>query len=214
MRWLFVFLITGTLVGLAQQAPLNVQVASSGVCSPNVVSNEGPVSITCNAAMDKATVTKIVFLLNQILHERSSSDEVNRKLDSIMEFLQTNMNPNRPVTTYDCGGNSSMSGRAAGIGMSVTAVLGGPAAEAFQKMVLLRDSHQYSDLLLACNGQIKIAPEWLTPRLFCGLAHLAMGHEDEVKEDLRYYDQRAGPAYDGDSRCKTMFDFLHAHIQP
>ncbi len=211
MKWLFVFLITTTLAGLAQQPP-NVQVSSSGICSPNVVSNKGPVSITCNAAMDKATVAKIVSLLNQILRERGDSDEVNKKLDSIMEFVRTNVNPNRPVTTYDCGGDSTTAGRGVATGLSVISTAGGPAVEAFQKMATLYNSRQYSELLVACNSQIKSVPEWLTPHLFCGLAHLEMGQRDEAKEALRYYDQKTGPPYDGDNRCKAISDYLHSHL--
>ena len=35
---------------------------------------------------------------------------------------------------------------------------------------------------------------------------------DEAKEELKSYDQRTGPAYEGDSRCKSMSDFLHARL--
>src|ERR1700681_3020517 len=122
MRWLLIFLVTCTF-GVTQVTP-SVQATSTGICSPNVVSNQGPVSITCNTAMDKATVTKIVSLLNRILREKDSSDEVNRKLDSILEFLQTNVNPNRPVTTYRCSGNPSTSGPSAGAGMFITSEIG------------------------------------------------------------------------------------------
>jgi hypothetical protein len=212
MRHLFVFL-TLTLAGLAQQAQPNVEATSSGVCSPNILSNEGPVRIVCNTAMDRATVTRIVSLLNRILRERGGSEEVNRKLDSIMEFLQTNVNPNKPVTTYDCAGTVSTTGRGVNTGMVINMEVGGPTEAAFQSMGALYNSHHYSELVTACAGQMKSAPGWLTPHLFCGLAHLAMGHMDEAKEALRHYDQRTGPAYDGDSRCKAMSDFLHFRLQ-
>jgi len=214
MRWLLVFLVTCTLACLAQQVTPIVQATSSGVCSPNVVSNQGPVTITCNAAMDKATVTKIVSLLNRILREKESSDEMNRKLDSILEFLQTNVNPNKPSTTYDCSGNSSTTGRGVGVGLSVNATAGGPAEAAFHKMIELNNLHQYSELLTVCNEQLKDAPEWLTPQLFCSLANLGLGHKEEAQQALRSYDQRTGPAYEGDSRCKQVSEFLHSHLQP
>lgn len=208
------FVVVVAIAGWSQQAPPKVQATSSGVCSPNVVSNQGPISITCKTAMDKATVTKIVSLLNRILREKNTSDEVNRKLDSILEFLQTNVNPNKPVTTYDCGGNSSIIGHGPNVGLSLSGVIGGPTVEAFQKMASLSNSHQYSELLTVCNEQIKSTPEWLTPYLFCSFAHGAMGQTDQAKEALRYYDQRTGPAYEGDERCKTMSEFLHPHLQP
>ncbi len=214
MRWLFVFLMTCTLAGLAQQVTPSVQATSSGVCSPNVVSNQGPVTITCNAAMDKATVTKIVSLLNRIVREEGSSDEVNRKLDSILEFLQTNVNPNKPTTVYDCSGNSSTTGHGVGVGLSVNATFGGTTAEAFLKMIKLNNTHQYAELLTVCNEQLKAAPAWLTPHLFCSLADLGLGHTEEAWEALRTYDQKTGPAYDGDSRCKQASEYLHSHLKP
>ena len=96
----------------------------------------------------------------------------------------------------------------------MTATVGGPTTEAFQKMGALNNSRQYSELLVTCNEEVKSVPEWLTPHLCCVLAQLGAGHTDEAKEALRYYDNKTGPAYDGDSRCKAMSDFLHSRLQP
>jgi len=212
-KLLLLHLITFSFAVLAQQPAVNAEMSPAGVCSPNIISNQGPVTITCNTAIDQATAAKVVSLLNRILRdEGASSDEVNKKLDSIMEFLQSTVNPNRPVTTYDCGGNSSTESRGAGVGLSVNTSFGGPTAEAFQRMDSLNSSRQYSELLAACTEQKKSAPEWLTPRLFCGLAHFAMGHMAEAKKELNIYDRRTGPAYESDKRCKSMSDFLHARL--
>ena len=59
---LLVYLIMCNLAVLAQQTVPNVEANSMGVCSPNIISNQGPVTINCNTAMDKATTAKVVSL--------------------------------------------------------------------------------------------------------------------------------------------------------
>ena len=79
-KLLLLHLITFSFAVLAQQPAVNAEMSPAGVCSPNIISNQGPVTITCNTAIDQATAAKVVSLLNRILRdEGASSDEVKQK---------------------------------------------------------------------------------------------------------------------------------------
>lgn len=85
-------LILLSALAYGQQSTPNLQAESSGTCSPNILSNQGRVEFTCNTAMDKTTVTKIVGLLNQILQKEDTGKDdvgINRKLDDILAFLRS-----------------------------------------------------------------------------------------------------------------------------
>ncbi len=95
------FLIVLTTIAYAQQAPPkpSIQAESSGKCSPNILSNQGTVRFTCNAAIDKGTATKIVSLLNQILQKQgkeNGASEVDQKLDEILGFLRNDAQAREP----------------------------------------------------------------------------------------------------------------------
>ncbi len=214
MRLLTIFLVASTLAASAQKAAPSVQASSSGVCSPNILSNKGPVTITCRTAMDKATVTKIVSLLNQIVDRQNSSNEINTKLDSIMEFLQSNLNPNKARTTYNCAGTPTITTSTPNTSLGVYRVTGSPTEDAFQRMTALNNDKKNTELLALATEQITAAPDWITPYLFAAVAHGALGHREKAKEALRYYEQRTGPAYEDDPRCKMLSDFLRSHLQP
>ena len=82
---------------------------------------------------------------------------------------------------------------------------------AFNEMINLNNSKQYKDLLKECLSQMQSAPEWLTPRLLCGLAYLGLGDKDQALAMLNEFDSRTGPAYDTDG-CKQMSDYLHSQL--
>jgi hypothetical protein len=85
------FVILLTTIAYGQGSTPNIQAESSGTCSPNILSNQGSVQFTCNAAIDRNTAAKIVSLLNRILQKSSDKEnptaEINQKLDGILEFL-------------------------------------------------------------------------------------------------------------------------------
>jgi hypothetical protein len=123
---LFVFL---TVSCLAQKTSFpNIQAQSSGTCSPNIVSNQGTVRFVCRTSMDQMTAGKIVSLLNQLLANggvTTVSDNVNKKLDRISDFLQHpppiqrterfavmipfDTTPNSFPVPFDAGGESALS---------------------------------------------------------------------------------------------------------
>ena len=82
-----------------QQTTTTVEAQSSGACSSNILSNQGRVEFTCNAPMVKATVNKVVSLLNQILQKQAtggSDKEINDKLDHILASLQNEAQAREP----------------------------------------------------------------------------------------------------------------------
>jgi hypothetical protein len=97
-------LVLSVTAAYGQHQPA-VEAESTGACSPNILFNQGKVDFTCNVAMDKATVARIVSLLNQVLKNQDSPTSVNQKLDQILEFLQTHtQSPYDPVVLYSLDG--------------------------------------------------------------------------------------------------------------
>jgi len=79
-------------------------------------------------------------------------------------------------------------------------------------MIRLNNSGQYADLLKNCLAQIRSNPEWLTPRLFCGLAYLGIGDKAKAQEMLKEFDSKTGPAYDIEA-CHQMSVYLHEALR-
>jgi len=127
------------------------------------------------------------------------------KLDEILKAI----NPNLPAKTYFCNGMWRTAGPGKNAGMEVS--IGGDDS-AFQEMARLYNSKQFTDVVKKCLSQIESAPEWLTPRLFCGLGYLALGDTAKAKEMLKDFDSRTGPAYEAEP-CDKMSTFLHASLQ-
>jgi hypothetical protein len=111
--------------------------------------------------------------------------------------------------TYFCNGQWKTAGPGANAAVEIN--MGGDDST-FQNMLQLNHARQYSELLKVCSAQIQSAPEWLTPRLFCGLAYLGTGDKINAKAMLAEFDSRTGPAYGADA-CKQMSDFLHAQLR-
>ncbi|MFZ0739649.1 MAG: hypothetical protein WBL70_01665 [Candidatus Acidiferrales bacterium] len=144
-------------------------------------------------------------ILNKILANQLDPEAVMSKLNEILKAV----NPNIPTKTYFCNGQWRTSGPGPNAALEVT--LGGDDS-AFQEMVRLNNSRQYSELLKACTAQNISEPEWLTPRLFCGLAYLSTGDRMKAKEMLAEFDSKTGPAYDV-AACQQMSAYLHTALQ-
>jgi hypothetical protein len=61
---------------------------------------------------------------------------------------------------------------------------GGGDTKAFDQMIQLNHARDYAGLLKACQSALNDTPEWLTPRLFCGLAYLGMNDKTKARETL------------------------------
>jgi hypothetical protein len=186
----------------AQSQPPSVQ--TKGACSPVATGDNNTFTINCG--IGKAQGDQMLKILNKILANQLDTDAVMAKLDEILKAV----NPNLSTTTYDCDGNQRIVGPAPNVGLSIGAIIGDNLS-ALQHMEALNDSHQYENLLTVCMGQLKSAPEWLTPRLFCGLAYLATGNKQEAQAMLAEYESKVGPAYNA-KPCSRIRDFLRSQV--
>jgi len=118
-------------------------------------------------------------------------------------------NPNRPSLTYFCNGMWRSAGPGANAALEIT--MGGNDS-VFQEMIELNNTRKYSGLLASCSKEIQANPDWLTPYLFCGLAHLSLGDQGKANEMLKRFDEKTGPAY-SEGACKQISDYLHAHLK-
>ncbi len=176
---------------------------TTGPCSPAVTGNNNQFNINCQG-ISKEQGTKMLRILNKILANQVDPEAVMAKLDEILKAV----NPNIPARTYRCDGRWQTAGPG-NLGFEVN--FGGDDS-AFKEMARLNNSGQYADLLKMCLSQIQFAPEWLTPRLFCGLAHLGLGDKIKAKELLKEFDSKTGPAYDTEP-CHQISTHLHAILQ-
>ncbi len=185
--------------GFAQQSS-----TTSGPCSPIAPNNSGSITINC-PGMSKEQGKKMIDILNKILKNQIDPSVVMEKLDEILKAV----NPNLPVKTYFCNGQWRIAGPSATAYLEMQT---GGDDSALKQMIRLNGAHDAEGLLKECLAQIRSAPEWLTPRLFCTVAYLATGDKAKAKEMLTYYDSRKGPPYDT-SVCPQMSDSLHGLIQ-
>jgi hypothetical protein len=186
-------------VAFAQQSN-----TTSGPCSPIAPNNSGTIRIDCQGVSPRLGA-QLIEILNRIARNQLDADAVMAKLDEILKAI----NPNLPVKTYFCNGQWRTAGPSATAAMAIT--MGGDNT-VFQEMVRLNNSRQYAELLKLCLAQIHSTPEWLSPRLFCGLAYLGTGDREKAKAMLMEFDSMTGPAYDADG-CKEVSDFLHGQLR-
>jgi hypothetical protein len=108
------------------------------------------------------------------------------------------------VKTYFCDGMwKSGAPNAGGILDTKT---GGNDSE-FLSMISLLEKKQYPELLMKCTANIKSTPEWLTPRLFCGLAYAQLNRKVEAQAMLAEFEKKAGSTYDVPD-CHDMLTVL------
>jgi hypothetical protein len=182
------------------------QANTSGPCSPATTGSNNEFKITCGIGKEQGQ--KMLVILNKILANQLDPDVVMAKLDEILHAV----NPNVPKTIYDCRGNWSTEGPAPnGFHQMTTNFIG--ADPSLQEMSKLADAGQNKELLKVCASQLESKPEWLTPRLFCGLAYERMGDRPKAKEMLDAYDSRTGPAYSGDNFCRHLSDVAHSELK-
>jgi len=176
---------------------------TKGPCSPAVTGDKNTFTINCG--IDKKQGQRMLDILNKILANQLDPQVVMSKLDEILK----DVNPNVPSKTYFCDGHWRTAGPGPHAGFEVS--LGGDDS-AFQQMIQFNNSRQYESLLKSCLAQMSSTPEWLTPRLFCGLAYLGTGDREKAKAMLAEFDSKTGPAYSVDA-CKQMSDYLHEQLK-
>lgn len=81
----------------------------------------------------------------------------------------------------------------------------------FLNMISLLEKKNYPELLKKCQANIKSTPDWLTPRLFCGLAYAGLNRNAEAESMLAEYQKKAGPDYDVPD-CHNMLVILRREL--
>lgn len=201
---LCLLLVLTALPCRSQKPTATGDATTTGPCSPAVTGSNNQFNINCQG-ISKDQGTKMLGILNKILANQLDPEAVMAKLDEILKAV----NPNVPVKTYFCNGMWRTAGPGQNAGMEI--IMGGDDS-AFKEMARLNNSRQYADLLKMCLSQIQSAPEWLTPRLFCGLAYLSLGDKVKAKEMLKEFESKTGPAYGAES-CHQMSTYLHTALQ-
>lgn len=188
----------------SQKPSTTGEATTTGPCSPAVTGNNNQFNINCQG-ISKEQGAKMLGILNKILANQLDPEAVMAKLDEILKAV----NPNVPAKTYFCNGMWRTAGPGKNAGFEVS--MGGDD-KGFQEMIRLNNSKQFADLLKTCISQIQSVPEWLSPRLFCGLAYLSLGDKIKAKEMLKEFDSKTGPAYDAEP-CHKISTHLHAVLQ-
>jgi hypothetical protein len=169
-----------------------------------VTGNNNQFKIDCKN-ISKEQGAKMLEILNKILANQLDPDAVMAKLDEILKAV----NPNIPVRSYLCNGLSRSAGPSKSAGFEIS-IDGDDTV--FKEMIRLNNSRQYGELLKTCSSQILLTPEWLSPRLLCGLAYLGLNDRVKAREMLKEFDSKSGPAYDAEP-CHQMSTYLRATLQ-
>lgn len=82
----------------------------------------------------------------------------------------------------------------------------------FLNMIELFRNNKYPGLLATCLANIKSAPDWLTPRLFCGLAYAHLNDKEKAQGMLKEFASKAGSSYDSPP-CHDMTTILRSLVK-
>jgi hypothetical protein len=153
-------------------------------------------------------------------HDRAWIHFDGKKAEAEFEIVGTSMRPKSaeienaskpkaPAKTYYCDGMWQTVGSA---GDSVLdSKTGGNDAE-FLSMLSLFKNKQYPALLKTCLASIESAPDWLTPRLFCGLAYAHLNDNVKAQSMLNEFESKTNPSYDA-APCHDMIIILRSLLK-
>lgn len=157
--------------------------------------------------MSKAQAEKMSSILNKILANQIDPALVMAKLDEILKAV----NPNARTTTYNCSGSQA---RSTGPGINAVSEIDLTIGDdtIFQQMIRLNNAREFSELPRISLSQIQERPEWLTSRLFAGVAYLNLNDKMKAKMMLKEFDSKTGPAYEVE-QCREISNYLHSQLQ-
>jgi hypothetical protein len=197
-----------SLSGRSQQTSSTAKSAPEALpasCSIFETQAKDQISIKCQGMNPEqservSAALNILPVMNKLLEDKLDSDVVTAKLD---ELTKSPAQVPR-VKTYFCDGMWK-SGAPNAVGILDTKT-GGNDSE-FLGMISLLEKKQYPELLTKCTANIKSTPEWLTPRLFCGLAYARLDRKVEAQAMLAEFEKKAGSSYDVPD-CHDMLTVL------
>ncbi len=134
-------------------------------------------------------VTDILVIMNKLLENKLDPDWVAAKLQEI----QKTGKPPLVGKTYFCDG-MWRAGTPKSDNILDTKTGGNDSA--FLAMIAQLNNKRFQDLLQTCLSNLASTPDWLTPRLFCGLAYANLNEKEKAKTMLNQYEAKNGPSYD------------------
>jgi hypothetical protein len=196
-----------SLKGASQQTPSTTSSKSEEPASCSIFETQAKdqISIKCQGMNPEqservSAAFTILPVMNKLLENKLDPELVTTKLDELTK--SAGRVPR--VKTYFCDGMWK-SGAPNAVGILDTKT-GGNDSE-FLSMINLLEKKQYPELLTKCTANIKSTPEWLTPRLFCGLAYARLDRKVEAQAMLAEFEKKAGSTYDVPD-CHDMLDVL------
>jgi hypothetical protein len=178
---------------------------STSPCSLAMSAQNNQFTIDCQAVAAKEQVDKLAAIVNKILVNRLDPQLVMAKLDEIPKLSKQDS----PAKTYFCDG--MWQSAATGSDSLLDSKTGGNDSD-FLNMIELFRNKNYSQLLKACVASINSVPDWLTPRLFCGLAYAHLDEPIKARTMLKEFESRAGASYDSPP-CHDMTVILRSLVK-
>lgn len=126
--------------------------------------------------------------------------------------INPDVNPNQLRRVYNCAGIYHDTGSTAEAAMYISSPGGQENIKTFNDMAHANNAKDWAKLLDLCTVQKDAQPEWLSPYLFCALAHLGLGEKEKAREMMDYYDKHTGAPYDSDEHCSSMAEYLHSQL--
>jgi hypothetical protein len=197
--------------GASKQTPAagNSKSGDTASCMYSQNQTKDDVSIRCQGmnpeqAARVSAAFNILPVMNKLLEDKLDPDVVTAKLNELTKSASSSPR----AKTYFCDGMWK-SGAPDAKGVLDTKT-GGNDSE-FLSMINLLEKQKYSELLTKCTANIKSTPDWLTPRLFCGLAYAGLGRNTQAEPMLKEFQQKAGPDYDVPD-CHNMLVILRHNL--
>lgn len=160
----------------------------------------------------------ITFSFSESLHtndfvtgeiKQQGQNNINQLGTNNQATINPEVNPNKPTRAYFCSGLSRTTGPSPTAAFAVS--IDGDTKD-FTNMAEMANAQRWPELLKACNEQIKLKPEWLTPYLLCGIASFKLGNRQKAQELSNYYDEHTGPSYD-DPNCMHAANYLRDQLK-
>jgi len=164
------------------------ETAKGGSCGLAAPPDGGMVQVLCSSlTADQMTLLKnLPAFLNKLLLSRQKPTDLQALLDGCVSSRG-------PVRSYSFDGGLE---RVAEPDGKKSATARRPP-ESFARMQELERTGQWQELIKLCEEQIAAMPEWLTPRLFEGIAYARTGNAIEAVRLLQFVQDMAqgDPAY-------------------
>ena len=177
---------------------------SASPCRPAVSAQNDEFTINCQGVA-KEQADKLAAIVNKILANKLDPQLVMAKLDEMPKASKHDS----PAKIYFCDGMwQSADPQSDTLLDSKT---GGNDYDFLNMIELFRNNH-YPQLLKACVASIDSVPDWLTPRLFCGLAYAHLNEPGKARTMLKEFESRAGPSYDSPP-CHDMTVILRSLVK-